>query len=134
MKWDAVIRAARATVDADGTLVGLFPVRRYAGIGKHQPELLEYQLIADGETELWAPCTIQWDLWSESFDTIQAGERQLRALFHVETQRYFGGMPMWSQYQGGEWLATPNRDGYFGRAIRFVMTPLRARYEPVPAP
>jgi len=131
--WDRVIQAASDMAAADGILINLYPTMRNAGPGKHSVPLLEHRLIADSEDELWSPVVIQWDQWHESMAAIIAGERQLRLLFHVETQRDYAGIPMWSQYVDAEWIASPDRDGYFGRAIRFRMTPLRERYQhPVP--
>jgi hypothetical protein len=132
VKWDAQIRAASDTVAADPILSVLFPTMRYAGTGDHTVPLLEHHRIAYSEDELWAYVTIQWDLFCESLEALQAAERQLNHLFHVEVQREYGGMPMWSQFVEGDVLATPDRDGYFGEAIRFRMAALRERYEPSP--
>lgn len=133
MKWDAVLAAVGATCAADPFLAAIYgSAIRLTGSGAHRVPVLEFMLIADSETELWAPCTVQLDQFTQTLTAQIASERRLRQLFHLETPRDIGGMPMWAQYQDGETLAEPDRDGYFGRAIRFRLTPLRERYEGSP--
>jgi len=134
VKWPAVIQAASDLAAADTTLAGIFgqAVRWATGSSDRDVPVLEHFLVADGEDELWAVCTVQWDIWVASMEDQIAAERQLRLLFHVETQRDYAGMPCWSQYQDGETLASPDRDNAFGRAIRFRMSTLRDRYQPNP--
>lgn len=132
MKWDQVCAKIAALVAADPTLRAIYGGSiRMTGTGEHRIPLLEYMLVADGEDELWAAHTIQWDQFTKTSEDLVTSERRLRHLFHREVPAEFGGLAMWSQYVEGEVLAYPARDKYYGRAIRFRMTPLRERYEPV---
>ena len=133
MRWDAVIAAVTGTALADPIIVGIIGAAgRLAGTGPHQVSLLEWSLIADTEDELWAPCTVQWDLWVNTIEEQIALERQLRRLFHAELPVNLAGVRMWSQYVDGSVLASPDRDGYYGRALRFRYTPLRDLYAGTP--
>jgi len=130
VRWDAVGAAASSTVVLDPVLAGLFgDAIRMAGSGDHVVPLLEWSLIGDTETELWAPCTVQWDIWHREFASLRQAERRLRLLFHAELPVTIAGVGMWSQYVDGSVLASPARDNYFGRALRFQMTPLRHLYD-----
>lgn len=130
MRWDTVIRAVLAEVRADAVLGSLYTGRvRLAGAGDYRAPLLELTLIADGEGEQWAPVTIQYDQWNDSSDAMRLSERRLRELFHLEAPRAVQGIVMWSEYVDGDVIGAPDRDGRFGRAIRFRHTPLRERYD-----
>lgn len=133
MKWDAVIRACREAVIAEPVLVGIYgeDVRMH-GAGSHTVPLLEMMLVSDGISEQWAPCAIQFSQWTIELPDLLASERQLRRLFHAELPATFGGMSMWAQYVDGGDLSVPERDGYYGRAIRFQLTPLTELYEKNP--
>lgn len=133
--WDRVISAAAALAVADPTLMGVYAAGahvRLAGSGDHRVPLLEYTLIADGIEEQWAPHTIQFDQFTDTLEDLSASEAALRRLFHTELPEDIGGMMMWTEYRDGEPLASPSRDGYYGRAIRFRLTPLGDRYQPAP--
>jgi len=134
VKWHQVLQAASDLAAATPALANIYGADgfRYAGTSPYVTPALEHQLVADGEDELWAVCTIQFDQWCRTMEDLLASEHQLRLLFHVETQRDYAGMPCWSQYNDGETLASPDRDGAFGRAIRFRMSTLRERYAPNP--
>lgn len=130
-----VLAAATAAVRTDAALVGVYgPHMRLAGSGTHQVPLLEWQLIGDSEGELWAPCTVQFDQWCPTMDALRMSERRLRFLFHLEVPGVVQGLGMWSEFQDGAWLASPDRDQVFGRALRFRMTPLRDRYDALQVP
>lgn len=131
MKWDQVIKAVNAVVLADPVLVGIYGANiRYAGTGKHLVPCLEVQFIADAEDELWNPCTVQWDMFTMDMQALWDSERRLRRLFHDDMPTTFAGLTMWAQYVEGDALVTaPDRDGFFGRAVRFRFTPLREQYQ-----
>lgn len=142
MKWDVVLERVRGAIQANPILDGLFPGARLRMAGPWSLErlpdmpLLEHSLIADSETELWAPCVFQFDIFARTIDEVLLAERILRRLFHQDMPIDLDGLSMWAQYTpGGEApLASPDRDGFFGRAIRFTFTPLRERYEQVSIP
>lgn len=134
--WDQVIAAAMSAVEANPVLSTLYNAGerriRLAGTGEHLVPLLEMTLIADDEDELYAPATIQWDQFTESMTNLIASELALRAIFHRDLPALIGNVRMFAGYQGSETLAQPDRDNYFGRAVRFRLTPLRKQYQPVP--
>lgn len=133
MMWDHVIEAIRETILNDGILAGIYGDRVRMATPSGTPfdpkvPILEYLLVGDTENELWAPMIVQFDQWALKIDDVVASERRLRRLFHVTLPRQFGQVYMWGEYAGGEVLATPDRNGFDGRAIRFRFTPLREQY------
>lgn len=132
MMWDRVIARLREVLLADAKIDELFGDRiRMTGSGSAPSpaaSLLEYMLIADTERETDAPCVIQFDVWAPTMEQTTAGERRLRQLFNRELPVDYGEGPMWAQYVDGSMLASPNRDGFSGRGVRFRFTPLRERY------
>lgn len=133
MMWDRVIEALRLTLADDDKIAELFGDRiRMTGSGEApspKASMLEYMLIADTERETDAPCVIQFDVWAPKMEDTVAGERRLRQLFNRELPVSFAGeSPMWAQYLDGTVLASPDRDGFSGRGVRFRFTPLRERY------
>jgi hypothetical protein len=126
------MREVIAVVAADPVLSGLYPTIRLQGSGDLAPEVLEYALIADSETEQWAPVVLQFDQWCRTMPELARSEQRLRRMFHLDLPATFGAVQMWAQYVDGDSLASPDRDGYFARAIRFRFTPLRDLYDPAP--
>lgn len=139
MMWDRVLASLLLALEADATIVELFDDRiRMTGSGEApspKASLLEYMLIADTERETDAPCVIQFDAWAPKMADVVRAERRLRQLFNRQLPEDYGDGPMWAQYVDGSVLASPNRDGFSGRGIRFRFTPLRERYAGLaPAP
>lgn len=129
MMWDHVLRRIHAVVQADAFLHSIYgDTMRVAGTSEHIVPALEWSLISDAENELWAPCLIQFDQWHTDLATVANSERRLRSLFHQETPVMYGDILMWAQYEDGSVLASPDRHGFSGRAVRFRFTPLRERY------
>lgn len=136
MKWYAVVEAIAADCLADAALVAIYGASmRKAGAGDLAAPLLEWQVIGDTEGELWAPVTIQFDQWVTNQTDLARSEIRLRQKYHRDLpDADLGGMMMWRQYVDGAELASPNRDGYFARAVRFRLSPLRDQYHHSPAP
>jgi hypothetical protein len=129
MMWDHVLRVTGDQVESDLLLSSIYGESiRLAGSGDHTVPLLEMTVIPPNIDEQWEPCTIQFDQFTESFDAMRASERQLRRLFHQDLPVDIGGVVMFAQYLEGDVIASPDRDGYHGRAIRFRFTPLRELY------
>lgn len=130
MIWDDLIERIYAIIDADTVLKGLYgDAMRMAGTAEHSIPSLEWTLITDRESELWAPHVIQFDQWSFNLEDVVTSERRLRALFHQDLPVLLGGdLLVWAEYQDGTVLAAPDRNGFAGRAVRFRFTPLRERY------
>lgn len=129
MMWPEVFERAVALVRSDAALVGIYGANvRMAGSGVQQVPGLEYTLIGDTETELWAPMTVQFDQWVKTPTELQQSERRLRALFNRQLPITLNGVQMWAQYEDGAVLAMPERSGFYGRASRFRLTPLRQQY------
>jgi hypothetical protein len=134
VRWDTVLRALIVTVEADPLLAGIYSVGgvlqfRKIGTGQRVVPSLEYMLIGDSETELWAPCTVQFDQWVKTSEDLRASERRLRGYFHLDVPGPIGGIGMFAQYLDGDDKPMPDREGVFGRSIRFRFTPLRERYD-----
>lgn len=139
MMWDQVLERLRVLMLADSALAAIFAERMrmatFTGLPFSPTEpTLEWSLIADTESELWAPCIIQFDLWASEMEQLIAGERRLRTMFHQALPFDIGdGVRVWGEYNDGTILASPSRDGFAGRAIRFRFTPLRSQYAGVPS-
>lgn len=129
LRWDDILQRIDALVRADATLGAVYgDAFRLMGSGEHRVPMLEWTFIGETEREIDNPMTIQFDQWVNEGDDLVASERRLRQLFHRELPFDFDGLTCWSQYVDGELLASPDRDNYVGRAIRFRITPLRPRY------
>ena len=129
MMWDQVLLRIVAVVRTDTLLAEIYGENmRLASPGQLLIPALEWTVAADSETELWAPCTIQFDQWTRTLAELVRSERRLRALFHTELPAEFDGLIMSCQYLDGTLLAAPDRDDFNGRALRFRFTPLRSRY------
>lgn len=133
MKWHQLLAELTTVVLADSILSGIYGTSvRLAGSGDLVNPVLELALVADSESELWAPTVIQFDQWTGSMEALGRSEQRLRRLFHLDLPATFGAITCWCQYVDGDFLAAPGRDGYYARAIRFRFTPLRDRYAPAP--
>lgn len=135
MMWDRVIEACRAVILADAALVAIYADRVRMATPSGTPfvpevPILEYSVIGDVERDQWAPTIIQFDQWAPDIDQAVASERRLRRIFNPELPQEFAGLFMWAQYVDGTILATPDRNGFSGRAVRFRFTPLRERHDP----
>lgn len=129
MMWAEVLKRILSVCSADPVLASIYGTKmRLTGTGDHEVPLLEWMLIGDTEEELWAPCIVQFDQWTKTMGDLALSEGQLRRLFHLDLPAEIGGVLMFSQYQDGDSLAVPDRNGYYGRAIRFRISPLRRRY------
>lgn len=134
MMWDQVMERVVASILADSMLAGIYASHvRMAGTGEQQVPGIEWTLIGDTEGELWAPMIVQFDLWHSNAETLRASERRLRGMFHVNVMLQLDDLKLFSSYNDGAMLATPDRSGYHGRAIRFTMIPLRSQYARVPS-
>lgn len=139
MMWDQVLERLKVLLAADVILAAIFAERMrmatFTGLPFSPVEpTLEWSLIGDAEGELWAPCIIQFDLWASEMAELIAGERRLRTMFHQPLPFDIGGgVKVWGEYSDGTMLASPSRDGFAGRAIRFRFTPLRSQYAGVPS-
>jgi hypothetical protein len=129
MMWDVVMDAVKDVTAADPTLGPIFGGNyRKAGVSDLVVPVIEWTLLGDTETELWAPMLVQFDCWTHLAAEARSAERALRALFHSNTSTALGGFTLFTEYAGGGDLATPNRAGFTGRAVRFQMIPLRQQY------
>jgi hypothetical protein len=128
MRWDEVAVAIAAEAVADPTLAAIYgaDVRMGALAQDHHVPSLEYQIIGDTATELWEPTLIQWDQWTNTFDELVRSERALRKLFDKDHMVEIGGVTMWTVFTDGASLVdSPDRAGFYGRAVTFRMTPVR---------
>lgn len=130
MMWDLVMERIRTEILADPILIGIYgSAYRAAGTGEQIVPSLEWTLIGDTETELWAPMIVQFDQWTKTANQNRQSELRLRGLYHCNIPRRINNdLTMWSEYTDGSILPIPDRSGIYGRAIRFRFAPLRAQY------
>lgn len=129
MMWDEVMARVKTIILEDPTLLSLFgDAYRKAGVSDLRIPVLEWNLLGDTETELWAPMLVQFDIWTDVAGNARHAERRLRSLFHSALMISIGNISMFTEYVDGTDLATPNRANYTGRGIRFRFTPLRRQY------
>jgi hypothetical protein len=129
MMWDHVMEHVKTLITVDVTLTAIFQGKfRKAGVGEMSIPAIEWSLLGDTESELWAPMLVQFDCWTTKADDTRRAERRLRSLFHRPTSIRFDTYTMFSEYADGADLATPSRSNYTGRAVRFRFTPLRQQY------
>lgn len=127
--WDLVMQHIKELIVTDDTLDSIFGGNfRKAGVSDQAVPVIEWTLLTDLETELWAPMLVQFDCWTKRAEDTRRAERQLRGMFHQSTSFTFDGYTMFSEYADGSDLATPNKANYTGRGVRFRFTPLRQRY------
>lgn len=135
MKWAQVQALILDAIKEDAQFPSLYQSNiRMGGTQKTVAPVLEMWVIGDGESELWSTVTIQFDQWCLTMDDLVKSEQRLRRKFHRDLPVLFDEVRMWCQYLDGASLASPDRDSYFARAIRFRFTPLRDRYQPSPTP
>lgn len=129
MNWDLFVTAILEEIANTAEIAAIVGSRVIlAGSGKWIVPSVEATLIADTEGELWAPFTLQLDVWSKDFEEVRAIERILRRRYHAQLPIPIGELRCWAQYSDGTILASPERDKVYGRALRFTFTPLRAAY------
>lgn len=132
MRWHDVLYIIGEEVAGDADLVAIYGDRmRMAGVQEHQVPSLEWHVVSDSSSELWEPCTIQFDQWTATMGSLVLSEIALRALFDQALPVTFedpsGGdnLVTWAQFIDGASLVIPDRAGYHGRAVRFEFVPLR---------
>jgi hypothetical protein len=131
MRWDDVIRAMSQAALHDLVLASIYgDAVRAAGYIEHLAPSLQYRLVSDTEAEQWAPHIVQWDQWTLTPKDLEDSERALRLLFNQDDEMWFGDVRMWSVYLDGAELidANPDRFNFYGRTVRFRLTPVRDRY------
>jgi hypothetical protein len=130
MMWDQVMARVMEELTTDPVLVGIFGTAfRQAGPADAQEvPMLEWRLVGDTEGELWAPVLIQFDLWTLAADTNRRAEFRVRSLYHRDMPYFLADLRMMSSFEDGAVLATPERSGFYGRAIRFRFYPLRRKF------
>lgn len=134
MKWPQVIAAMVAEIMANPTLSDIYGQNvRKMGTGSHLVPCLEWMKIGDAEDEIWNPVTVQWDQWCFTHEDFVASETMLRRIFHQDLPVVYNGLRCWTQYADDQQLTSPDRDDFHGGSIRFRLTPLRSKYDPVPS-
>lgn len=129
MMWDHVMAYVQSLLIADAVLEPLFGTNvRKAGVSDLLIPSIEWTLLGDGESELWAPMLVQFDVWTSVAADARTAERRLRSLFHKDTSVTFDAYTVFTSYSDGADLATPDRANHVGRAVRFRFTPLREQY------
>lgn len=128
MRWDDVLKASATAAAADPDLAAIYgeAVRLKATAQDHTVPGLLLWLVTDTAGELWEPVTIQWDQWTEDFQELVDSERALRKIFDKDNMVTIGGVTMFTVFTDGESLVDdPDRAGFYGRGLRFRMSPIR---------
>ncbi len=129
MMWDQLMARLMTLLEANPVIAAIYGgAIRMAGSSEFRDPVLEWTMIGDTETELWAPMLIQFDQWTRTAVELRQSEFHLRALFHRDLPIVIDGVQLWAQYSDGTILAMPDRHTQFGRALRFRFTPLRRQY------
>ena len=130
MRWDAVARATSQKVAEHPVIQGIYGnvVRMASPAARHEVPALEYRIISDSEMEQWVPIIFQWDQWTNTYAELAASERVLYEMFHQEAEVFFGDVMVLTRWLDGMELADPDRQGYFGRAVRFRVVAIADRY------
>lgn len=132
MRWHDVLWIIGQQVAADPDLLTIYgSAMRMSGTQEHIVPSLEWFVVSDRASELWEPCSIQFDQWTDSLEDLVLSEAALRGIFDQAMPVTFtdpsGGRDLvtWCEFTDGASLVGPDRPGYFGRAIRIDFTPLR---------
>jgi hypothetical protein len=133
MRWDDVLEAITNVVTADATLVGIFGTSMRAEVNWTEQAVpgVGYRIAADSSTELWEPCVVEMNAWTDTFEDLAAAERRLRALFDHAVHTKLGGVDglyCYSQFTDGtpgDTTAGPDRSDFYGRVLRFRISPIR---------
>jgi hypothetical protein len=130
MRWDPVARSMASVIAARPVINGIYGefVRMASGSANHRVPLLEYRIITNTEMEQWEPIVIQWDQWTDTYEELVASERELMDVLHREEEVWLGDVMVLTKFLDGAELADPDRQGYFGRAIRFRLVAIADRY------
>lgn len=131
MTWDIVLSAMLNDLAADPYFASVFTaakIRLSSENSAFDVPCLEGTLIADTQTEIWEPMTVQFDMFHPDLDVLLEVENQLRLRYHTMLPIEIGGVPCFAAYADGSMLETPGRDSYFGRGVRFRITPLSAAH------
>ena len=127
--WDEVMERVRVLILADTALSAVIgQAYRKAGSGDLQIPGMEWNLLSDVLTELWAPMLVQFDIWTTTAANNRRAERRLRSLLHRPLPLQLDDVLMFTVFVDGNDLATPNRANFVGRGVRFRFTPLRQQY------
>ncbi len=133
MRWDAVIQAVSNRAAEDAALIAIFGTTiRKSGRQAFAVPSLEYLLVSVPRPgELWAPCTIQFDIWTETLDDTVAAAVALDRLFDHDRVQIIEGVYMWAHVsEPSVTLEGPLRENQHGQASRFRFVPIRAKLLP----
>lgn len=133
MRWHAVIEAVSRRASGDAALIAIFgTVIRKSGRQEFTVPSLEYLLVSVPRPgELWAPCTIQFDIWTDTLDDTIAAAVALDRLFDHDRVQVIEGVSMWAYVaEPSVTLEGPLRENQHGQASRFRFAPIRAKLLP----
>ena len=131
MRWNAVCEAMAEQVAALPVIQAIYgaTVRMASPQARHVVPALEYRIITDTEMEQWEPIIVQWDQWTVTYEDLVDSERALRQLLHQEAELWLApNVMVLAKVLDGAELADPDRQGYFGRAVRFQLDAIAGQY------
>ena len=140
MRWDEVMEAVEAYLNADALLVGemggslkIWPAETSRTV---QYPSIEWTVTTDIETEVFNPVLVQFDIYAPANYTTgktpqqvcAAIERRLRRLLGERRgMRDIGGVQMLMSFSDARTFPVPEPD-VFARQVDFLFEPIRERY------
>jgi len=133
MRWHDVLWIIGLEVFGDDALAEIYgnAMRQKAEGQEHIVPGLTWFIVSDSGSELWEPCVVQFDQFTESQDELTTSESRLRTIFDRPLPVTFADpsgardLHAFCKFSDGASLVSPDRDGYFGRAARFRFVPVR---------
>ncbi len=133
MRFDAVMQAVSDRMAGDAQLVSIFGTAiRKSGRQAFAVPSLEYDLVTVAKPgELWAPCTIQFDAWTDTLDDTMTASNALFRLFDHDRVQVIEGVYMWAFVaEPSVTLEGPLRENQHGHASRYRFVPIRGKLLP----
>ena len=133
MRFDSVMQAVSKRAADDSVIQSIFGATvRLSGRQAFTVPSLEYLLVTVAKPgELWAPCTIQFDSWTDTLDDTMAAAKALVRLFDHDRVQVIEGIYMWAFVaEPSVTLEGPLRENQHGHASRYRFVPIRGKLLP----
>lgn len=130
MNWDEVwAEGVAPALLADPIVSAIMGDRIYLVGSRHLelPSITALQIV-DTETENWAPCDWQFDVYAKTSTDVREVARAIRRLFHHDVQYELGPFLLWGEFLEGRDFGGPETDGWFRYSMDFRFTPGRSLY------
>ena len=137
MRWDSVIAAAVAALEADAALVaalgGTAAIDDAYAIRDLVIPSVTWTLVSDVEGESLDRIVVQWDIWARPDGVNSARrnaatiERRIRHVLHADVFRTLGGIYMATLYEDGRDHGDPDPE-VVHRSVDIRFEPVREKY------